>query len=102
MRSCRHSLAALAQLLGPLSRGQGAKPSHLYVAYCLLGWRGCGGTSSEHTQGAPPPKKGEGWSVVTQSSPAPYPPRSAPPQLPIWPSPWLPPPLPYMVWGPLG
>lgn len=35
MRSCCHSPAALAQLSGPLSRGQGAKPSHSCGAYCF-------------------------------------------------------------------
>lgn len=73
MRSCRHSPAAQAQLLGPLSRGQGAKPSHLYVAYCLLGWRGCGGTGSEHTQGAPPTQEGGGAAWRHSVFPCPLP-----------------------------
>lgn len=35
MRSCCRSFAVPVQLSGPLSRGKRAKPSGLYVAYCL-------------------------------------------------------------------
>ena len=63
--SCCRPCAALAWLSGPLGRGQGAMPSGFYLAYCFLGWRGLGGTNPQHTQGSPPPRKGEGWAGVT-------------------------------------
>lgn len=73
MRSCCCSPAALVQLSGPLSSGQRAKPSGLYVAYCLR-LAGLRGTNPQHTQGAPPSKKGEevSWRHLVFPCPLPF------------------------------
>lgn len=92
----------LAQLSGPLSRGQGAKPSRSYVAYCLLGWRGCGGEPTAYP-GRTPTQEGGAGGLASLSLPL-------PPTLPRLPLPSSlfghPPgcPLPFLTWsgGPLA
>lgn len=71
MRSRCCSPAALAQLSGPLSRGQGAKPSH--CMWLIVPKAGGPAEDRIHSPSRehPHPRKGEGWAGVTQSSPAP-------------------------------
>lgn len=67
-----------AQLPGPLSRGQGAKPSRSHVAYCLRLSGRPRNKSSAH-RSAPPPQAGRGGGLASLSLPLPP---TLPPSLP--------------------
>lgn len=68
------------------------------VRLIVSGWRGFGGTPRDHP---PPPRTGEGRAGGTSCS---LPPtlHACPSPAPYLAIPWVPPPLPYMVWGPLA